>query len=92
MDDYILYYTPILPPPHVAYREAITFCVTTTQLLYYSTTLLSSTTILPPPQVAYREAITKSAEIDYTHKKQSGGSGQYAKIKARWYSSSAVES
>jgi len=33
------------------------------------------------PQVAYREAITKTAEIDYTHKKQSGGSGQYARIK-----------
>jgi elongation factor G len=33
------------------------------------------------PQVAYRETISKSAEIDYTHKKQSGGSGQFAKIK-----------
>jgi len=33
------------------------------------------------PQVAYREAITQSATIDYTHKKQSGGSGQYAKVK-----------
>ncbi len=33
------------------------------------------------PQVAYRETITKSAEIDYTHKKQSGGSGQFARIK-----------
>jgi elongation factor G len=33
------------------------------------------------PQVAYRETITKKAEIDYTHKKQSGGSGQFAKIK-----------
>merc|ERR1712127_752119 len=33
------------------------------------------------PQVAYREAITQAAEIDYTHKKQSGGSGQYARIK-----------
>merc|ERR1712153_217838 len=33
------------------------------------------------PEVAYREAITQSAEIDYTHKKQSGGSGQYARIK-----------
>ncbi|HNQ92175.1 MAG TPA: elongation factor G [Alphaproteobacteria bacterium] len=32
------------------------------------------------PQVAYRETITKTAEIDYTHKKQSGGSGQYARI------------
>jgi elongation factor G len=33
------------------------------------------------PQVAYREAITAPATIDYTHKKQSGGSGQYAKVK-----------
>ena len=33
------------------------------------------------PQVAYRETITKKAEVDYTHKKQSGGSGQFAKIK-----------
>jgi elongation factor G len=32
------------------------------------------------PQVAYRETITKRAEVDYTHKKQSGGSGQYARI------------
>ncbi|MEM7740597.1 MAG: elongation factor G, partial [Pseudomonadota bacterium] len=33
------------------------------------------------PQVAYRETITKHADIDYTHKKQSGGSGQFARIK-----------
>ncbi|VEU34045.1 unnamed protein product [Pseudo-nitzschia multistriata] len=33
------------------------------------------------PQVSYREAITTTAEVDYTHKKQSGGSGQYARIK-----------
>merc|ERR1712125_214173 len=33
------------------------------------------------PSVSYREAITQSAEIDYTHKKQSGGSGQYARVK-----------
>lgn len=33
------------------------------------------------PQVAYRETITKSAEHDYTHKKQSGGAGQFARIK-----------
>jgi elongation factor G len=36
------------------------------------------------PQVAYRETISKAAEIDYTHKKQSGGSGQYARIKLRF--------
>merc|ERR1712113_1371332 len=33
------------------------------------------------PSVSYREAITATAEIDYTHKKQSGGSGQYARVK-----------
>lgn len=33
------------------------------------------------PQVAYRETVTKVADIDYTHKKQSGGTGQYARIK-----------
>ncbi|MCV6599541.1 MAG: elongation factor G [Alphaproteobacteria bacterium] len=33
------------------------------------------------PQVAYRETITKSYEVDYTHKKQSGGAGQFARIK-----------
>ncbi|AGF74665.1 elongation factor G [Bartonella australis AUST/NH1] len=33
------------------------------------------------PQVAYRESITKNAEIDYTHKKQSGGAGQFARVK-----------
>jgi elongation factor G len=33
------------------------------------------------PQVSYREAITATAEVDYTHKKQSGGSGQYARVK-----------
>ena len=33
------------------------------------------------PQVAYREAITKTVSHDYTHKKQSGGSGQFARIK-----------
>merc|ERR1719482_2303931 len=32
------------------------------------------------PQVAYRESITTSSTIDYTHKKQSGGSGQFAKL------------
>ncbi|MEM0898406.1 MAG: elongation factor G [Pseudomonadota bacterium] len=33
------------------------------------------------PQVSYRETITREAEIDYTHKKQSGGSGQFARVK-----------
>ncbi len=32
------------------------------------------------PQVSYRETITESVRFDYTHKKQSGGRGQYAKI------------
>jgi elongation factor G len=36
------------------------------------------------PQVSYREAITGSAEIDYTHKKQSGGSGQFARVKIQF--------
>ncbi len=31
------------------------------------------------PQVAYRETITREADVDYTHKKQSGGSGQFAR-------------
>jgi elongation factor G len=41
------------------------------------------------PQVAYREAITASAEVEYTHKKQSGGSGQFAKIKLEFSPSDA---
>ncbi|MEQ8481166.1 MAG: elongation factor G [Hoeflea sp.] len=36
------------------------------------------------PQVAYRESITKAYEADYTHKKQSGGSGQFARVKIRF--------
>src|SRR4028119_704338 len=35
------------------------------------------------PQVAYRETIRNNAEYEYTHKKQTGGSGQYAKVKLR---------
>jgi elongation factor G len=35
------------------------------------------------PQVAYRETIRQLAEYDYTHKKQTGGSGQYARVKLR---------
>ena len=33
------------------------------------------------PQVAYRETIQNSVEFDYTHKKQSGGAGQFARVK-----------
>jgi len=33
------------------------------------------------PEVAYRETITASHEVDYTHKKQSGGAGQFARVK-----------
>ncbi|HET6518731.1 MAG TPA: elongation factor G, partial [Geminicoccaceae bacterium] len=35
------------------------------------------------PQVAYRETFTRPAEVDYTHKKQTGGSGQFARVKLR---------
>ena len=34
------------------------------------------------PQVAYREKLKKEIEVDYTHKKQTGGSGQFARLKA----------
>ncbi len=33
------------------------------------------------PQVAYRETITRAGEIDYTHRKQTGGAGQFARVK-----------
>ncbi len=33
------------------------------------------------PQVAYRETITRRQEVDYTHKKQTGGTGQFARVK-----------
>ena len=32
------------------------------------------------PQVAYRETITRKSSVDYTHKKQTGGSGQFARV------------
>jgi elongation factor G len=36
------------------------------------------------PQVAYRESISRSTEVDHTHRKQTGGSGQYARVKIRF--------
>jgi len=36
--------------------------------------------VVGDPQVAYRETITKKYTVDYTHKKQSGGSGQFARV------------
>ena len=35
------------------------------------------------PQVAYREALARPVEVDYTHKKQSGGSGQFGRVKVQ---------
>jgi elongation factor G len=36
-----------------------------------------------PPRVAYRETITRPAEVDYIHRKQTGGSGEFARVKVR---------
>ena len=36
------------------------------------------------PQVAYRETISRAAEVDYTHRKQTGGSGQFARVKIKF--------
>jgi elongation factor G len=36
------------------------------------------------PQVAYRETISRTADVDYTHKKQTGGAGQYARVKVHF--------
>ena len=35
------------------------------------------------PEVAYRETLARATEVDYTHKKQSGGTGQFARVKLR---------
>src|SRR4051794_1106078 len=41
------------------------------------------------PQVAYRETLSKKYEIDYTHKKQTGGTGQFARVKFNVYPNEA---
>lgn len=42
------------------------------------------------PQVAYRESITQRADFDYTHRRQTGGSGQYARL-AGWFEPNTEE-
>ena len=37
-----------------------------------------------PPQVAYRETISRVNDVDYIHKKQTGGAGQFARVKIRF--------
>ena len=36
------------------------------------------------PQVAYRETISRTSTVDYTHKKQTGGAGQFARVAIRF--------
>jgi len=48
--------------------------------------------VIGAPQVAYREAISKPATVEYTHKKQSGGSGQFAKVVVKFEPLEADES
>ncbi|MBL8564345.1 MAG: elongation factor G [Hyphomicrobiaceae bacterium] len=40
-------------------------------------------TITGAPEVAYRETLARATEVDYTHKKQTGGTGQFARVKLR---------
>ena len=37
--------------------------------------------VIGPPRVAYRETLTRRAEIDHTHRKQTGGPGQFARVR-----------
>jgi elongation factor G len=41
------------------------------------------------PQVAYRETLSRKTEVDYTHKKQTGGTGQFARVKFNVYPNEA---
>jgi elongation factor G len=43
------------------------------------------------PQVAYRETLTKEVTVDYTHKKQTGGAGQFARVKMDFIPINSVE-